>query len=192
MSSVDEILDFWFGTSREDTAGKARKVWFKKNPGFDQIIQTRFMADYQKAAAGKLDHLQQSSQGCVALVLLLDQFPRNMFRGDRRAFATDPQALSVTQHAIARGLDQQLPPLQRWFLYIPFMHSENLDHQRQSVELFRHLRDEDPETASAFPSAVRHLEVIERFGRFPHRNQILDRVSTPEEIEFLKQPGSSF
>ena len=192
MSSVNEILDFWFGTSQEDTAGIARKVWFTKDPGFDQTIQTRFMADYQQAAAGKLYHWQQSSQGCVALVLLLDQFPRNMFRGSARAFATDTQALSVTQHAIACALNQELPPLQRWFLYIPFMHSENLDHQRQSVELFRQLRDEDSETKSAFPYAVRHLEVIERFGRFPHRNKILGRVSTPEETEFLKQPGSSF
>lgn len=189
MSSVDEILDFWFGNAQESDYGKARKVWFIKDPEFDQQVRTRFQATYQEA--GKMDSWQQSPQGCVALVLLLDQFPRNMFRGEPGAFATDSQALSVAQQAIAHNLDQQLPPLQRWFLYIPFMHSENLKHQRQSVELFRQLRDV-AETASAFPYAVKHLEVIERFGRFPHRNPILGRVSTPAEIEFLKQPGSSF
>ncbi len=191
MSSVNEILDFWFGTSQADS-GKARKAWFIKDPTFDQTIQTRFETDYQAAATGKLDSWQRSAQGCVALTLLLDQFPRNLFRRHPRAFATDAQALMVAEQAIAGGLDQELLPLQRWFLYIPYMHSENLDHQRQSVELFHHLRDADPETASAFPYAIKHLEIIEWFGRFPHRNQILDRVSTPEEIDFLKQPGSSF
>jgi len=191
MASVDEILEFWFGNCAE-TAAKARKAWFIKNSEFDQSIRTHFQDDYQKAAAGELDHWQQTAPGCVALILLLDQFPRNMFRSDPRAFATDLQSQAITQQAIARGLDQELPALQRWFLYIPFMHSENLAHQQQSVELFRQLKDAAPETASAFTYAVRHLEVIERFGRFPHRNQILNRTSTPEEVAFLKQPGSSF
>jgi len=192
MAGVADILEFWFGSSDSDTPGKARKAWFSKSSEFDQRIRIHFQDDYQKAAAGELNHWQQTAQGSVALILLLDQFPRNMFRGAPGAFTTDLQAQAVTQHAIARGLDQELPTLQRWFLYIPLMHSENLDHQRQSVELFRQLKDADPETASAFTYAVRHREVIEQFGRFPHRNEILDRASTPEEVEFLKQPGSSF
>jgi len=190
MASIDDILEFWFGSA--DTVGKARQVWFIKNSEFDQTIRIRFQDDYQQAAAGKLEHWQQTAPGCVALILLLDQFPRNMFRSDPRAFATDLQSQAITQQAIARGLDQELPALQRWFLYIPLMHSENLAYQRQSVELFRQLKDVEPETASAFTYAVRHLKVIERFGRFPHRNQILNRTSTPEEVKFLKQPGSSF
>lgn len=189
MSSMNEILDFWFGNSQPVGT---RKVWFNKDPEFDQIVRTRFEADYQAAVVGKFDDWQQSARGCVALVLLLDQFPRNMFRGHPRAFATDSQAVLVAQQAIARRFDQELPAFQRWFLYIPLMHSENLNHQRQSVELFHQLKDAAPETASAFPYAVRHLEAIEQFGRFLHRNKILGRVSTPEEVEFLKQPGSSF
>lgn len=190
MASINDILEFWFGST--DKVGKARKAWFIKNSEFDQSIRIRFQDDYQKAAAGELDHWQQTAPGCVALILLLDQFPRNMFRSDPRAFATDLKSQAITQQAIARSLDQELPALQRWFLYIPLMHSENLEHQRQSVELFSQLKDAEPETASAFIYAVRHLEVIEQFGRFPHRNQLLNRASTPEEIEFLKQPGSSF
>lgn len=193
MSRIDQILNFWFGHCQEDEAeyGKRRAVWFIKNPKFDQKIQTRFRADYEQAAAGKLDHWKKTSQGCLALILLFDQFPRNMFRGDPQTFATGAQALSVTQHAIAQGFDQELLPVQRWFIYLPFEHSENLEHQHQAVTLFRQLGD-DPDSLDALDYAIRHRNVIERFGRFPHRNKILGRSSTSEEVEFLKQPGSSF
>lgn len=190
MSEVAQILDFWF--SNPQAPAGTRKVWFAKDPNFDQLICSRFQNDYQAAATGQLDQWQESPQGCVALILLLDQFPRNMFRDTPAAFDTDPQALAVTEHAIRHSFDQKLPPLQRWFLYIPLMHSENLNYQNQSVQLFAQLRDQASETASAFSYAVRHQEVIKQFGRFPHRNNILNRASTFEEVEFLKQPGSSF
>lgn len=191
MSRVDEILNFWFGKPDEASYGKERSFWFTKKPEFDQQIKTRFLTDYDYAVAGQLNYWKESPRRCLALILLLDQFPRNMFRGTAQALATDPQALSVAQHAVAKGFDQELPTVERWFIYLPFEHSENLDHQRQSVELFATLSD-DPDSATTIDYAVRHCSVIERFGRFPHRNKILGRATTPEEEEFLKQPGSSF
>lgn len=191
MLKVKEILDFWFGKPEDADYGKIRKFWFTKNREFDQEVRSRFLSVYQQAAAGQLDEWQTSPESCLALIILLDQFPRNMFRSQPQAFATDPQALGIAQYAITQGFDQQLLPIQRWFIYMPFEHSENLGHQRQSVELFSTLKD-DPDCASGIDYAHRHLKVIERFGRFPHRNQILGRESTPEEVEFLQQPGSSF
>lgn len=190
LSSIDDILTFWF----EDPTGlkaKNRKVWFSKDPAFDQEIRDRFLAIYKQAAAGQLEHWQETAPGTLALILVLDQFPRNLFRGTPQAFATDAKALSLAQAAIARGFDQALPPIQRWFVYLPLMHSEDLEIQHQCVEVFRQF-EHDPEVQSAYPYAIKHLEVIERFGRFPHRNVILGRQNTLEETEFLKQPGSSF
>ena len=189
MTQSEEILNFWFGTDPEDY-GKPRQAWFVKKPQFDQAVRSH-LAVYQQAAAGKLDHWQDSPPSCLALILLLDQFPRNLFRRQPQAFASDPQALKFAKHAVAQGFDQQLLPVQRWFIYLPFEHSENLTDQRRCVELFSTLRN-DPKSAEAIDYAERHLKVIERFGRFPHRNQILGRENTPEEAEFLKQPGSSF
>jgi uncharacterized protein (DUF924 family) len=191
MSRVDEILDFWFGRPDEACYGKQRSFWFTKNPEFDQEVRTRFLKDYEQGIAGQLDHWKNSPKSCLALILLLDQFPRNMFRGTAQAFAADPQALSAAQHAVANGFDKELLTVQRWFIYLPFEHSENLDHQRQSVELFMTLSD-DPDSAATIDYAIRHRSAIERFGRFPHRNQILGRATTAEEAEFLKRPGSSF
>jgi uncharacterized protein (DUF924 family) len=192
MAQIEEIVSFWFGDSPANGQGKSRKVWFRKDPDFDQEIRTRFLADYQQAAQGQLEDWQSSPQGCLALTLLLDQFPRNLFRGQPEAFATDEQALTVVRAAIAKQFDQALPPIQRWFLYIPFMHSEALADQQYSVKLFRQLSAEEPETVSAYEYAIKHLQVIERFGRFPHRNSTLNRATTPEEADFLQQPGSSF
>jgi uncharacterized protein (DUF924 family) len=191
MSQANEILDFWFGKPDEADYGKPRKFWFIKNPEFDQEVRSRFLKDYQQAAAGKLDDWKTSPQGCLALIILLDQFPRNIFRGQPQAFATDPQALAYAQHAVAQGFDKQLLPIQRQFIYLPFEHSENLADQHQCIELFSMLKDH-PECSSCVDYAHRHHKVIERFGRFPHRNEILGRETTPEEAEFLKQPGSSF
>ena len=191
MSQANQILDFWFGKPDEADYGKPRKVWFTKNPEFDQEVRSRFLIDYQQAAAGHLDDWKASPLGCLALIILLDQFPRNMFRGQPQTFATDPQALTYAQHTVAQGFDKELLPIQRCFVYLPFEHSENLAHQRQAIELFSTLKDY-PECASGVVYAHRHLKVIERFGRFPHRNEILGRETTPEEAEFLKQPGSSF
>ncbi|HEY9605171.1 MAG TPA: DUF924 family protein [Allocoleopsis sp.] len=191
MSQFQEVLDFWFGKPDEADYGKSRKVWFIKNPDFDEEVRSRFLSDYQKAAAGELDDWKDSPLSCLALILLLDQFSRNMFRGQSQAFATDSQALAAAKHAVERGFDKELLPIQRWFIYMPFEHSENLDDQHQCVELFSKLKDY-PECVSGVDYAHRHLNVIKRFGRFPHRNKILNREITPEEMEFLKQPGSSF
>lgn len=191
MSQINEILEFWFGKPDEEDYGKPRKVWFIKNPEFDQEVRSRFLPVYQQAAAGELDDWKTSAQGCLALIILLDQFPRNMFRGQAQAFATDSQALAYAKHAVERGFDQELLPIQRQFIYLPFEHSENLDDQHQCIALFSTLNDY-PECVSGVDYAHRHFEVIQRFGRFPHRNKILGRETTPEEAEFLNQPASSF
>ncbi len=162
-----------------------------KDPEFDREIQIRFNVDYEKAASGELEHWKETPHSCLALIILLDQFSRTLFRGEPRSYATDPQALSLAQYAIARGFDRELIPVQRWFIYLPLGHSENLEHQRKAVELARQLGN-DPDSLFITAGAIRHIEVIERFGRFPHRNHILGRNTTPEEAEFLKQPGSSF
>jgi uncharacterized protein (DUF924 family) len=192
MPQPDEILSFWFDRSpNEPGTGAARKVWFSKNPEFDQEVIVRFRAIYNQAAEGKLDHWQETPEGALALILLLDQFSRNMFRDSPQAFATDEKALVVAKGAIARKFDQLLPPVKRWFVYMPLMHSENLADQNQCVELFRSLSDH-PDVPGGYTYAEKHRAVIERFGRFPHRNRVLNRATTPEEAEFLKQPGSTF
>lgn len=191
MSQATAILDFWFGHPDAPGYGKQQTFWFNPQPGFDEELRNRFLKDYQKAAQGFLDDWMDLPHTCLALILLLDQFPRNMFRGTPQAFATDWEALSTAQHAVSQGYDRELLPVQRWFIYLPFEHSENIEHQRRCVKLFQQI-SHDPESAAAIAHAFRHMEIIERFGRFPHRNLILGRTSTPEEKEFLLQPGSSF
>lgn len=188
---MNEILDFWFGSSNSPEFGKVQKKWFEKDDNFDEEVRDRFLWQYEQAASGQLDSWQESPENCLALIILLDQFGRNMFRGTPRAFATDSKALAAAQHAVSNNFDRQLLPVQRWFIYLPFEHSENLEHQQKSVELFRNLQGE-PDSESVINYAIRHLEIIERFGRFPHRNQILGRETTPAEAEFLQQPGSAF
>ncbi|NJL80244.1 MAG: DUF924 domain-containing protein [Richelia sp. RM2_1_2] len=191
MSQANEILNFWFGNPEDADYGKPKKIWFAKEPEFDEELRRRFLTDYEKAAAGYLDEWKDSPLTCLALILLLDQFPRNIFRETPQAFATDWEALSTAHLAIAQGYDRQLLNVQRWFVYLPFVHSENIDHQRQAVKLFQKVSG-DKDSASAIENAIRHRAVIERFGRFPHRNLILGRLSTPEEKEFLKEPGARF
>jgi uncharacterized protein (DUF924 family) len=188
-TKVREVLDFWFGGEDEPGYGEFREAWFRKDPEFDRLVRDRFEALYEAAAAGDLDDWKEAARSCLALVIVLDQFPRNMFRGDPRSYATDRKAQETAEHAVDRALDRELPEFQRMFLYMPFMHSENLEHQRRSVELFKGLGGSETDSSSY---AVRHMEIIERFGRFPHRNEILGRQTTPEEAEFLTQPGSSF
>lgn len=190
MAQVEIILTFWFGEIVKEVPLKPRKIWFTKNPAFDQAVH-QFRSTYEQAAGGQLDGWVAFPQGSLALVLLLDQFPRHLFRGQPQAFATDAQAVSVAQAAIAQGFDQQFPSVQRQFFYFPLEHSENLEHQNQAVSLFRAFSN-DSDLRDSYDYAIRHREVIRRFGRFPHRNQILGRDSTPEEVDFLKQPGSSF
>lgn len=192
MATADDILTFWFGPPPDPGYTVSQARWFEKNPAFDAECTQRFLATHEKAAAGELQAWRDEPRSCVALLLLLDQLPRNMFRGSARAFATDAQALEVARHALARGLDTSLPPMWRWFVYLPFEHSEDLQDQRLAVSLFETLALQSPSSAGALDYARRHLQVIERFGRFPHRNAVLGRPSTPEEEAFLQQPGSSF
>ena len=194
LHRIDPILDFWFGkpTVANTDYGKFRRMWFKKDAAFDALIREQFLVDYQSAVAGQYDTWQQSPRGCLALILLFDQMPRNMFRGSGQSFKTDPQALTVADHAIAQGFEQSLMPVERFFIYLPFEHSEALQHQHRCVSLFEALVDEVPELKHGLDYALRHRDVIAQFGRFPHRNSVLGRVSTPAEVEFLKQPGSRF
>jgi uncharacterized protein (DUF924 family) len=188
-TSFEEVLDFWFGREAEPGYGEFREAWFRKDPEFDRQVRDRFEALYEAAAAGDLDDWKEEARSCLALVILLDQFPRNMFRGDPKSYTTDRKAQQTAEDAVDHAFDRELPAFQRMFLYMPLMHSEDLEHQRRSVELFRGLGGEgDP----SYHYAVRHKEIIERFGRFPHRNEILGRRTTPEEAEFLTQPDSSF
>ncbi|WP_225931275.1 DUF924 family protein [Leptolyngbya sp. 7M] len=188
---IQAILSFWFGNPPEAASyEQRRKVWFGKQPEFDAEIRQKFVTIYKQAAAGELDAWQQSPAGCLALVVVLDQFSRNMFRDTPQAFATDAKALQIAQQAVAQGFDQQLAPIQRIFLYLPFEHSENLADQHQSVELTRQLSAEAPELADVFDYAVRHQDVIERFGRFPHRNRIQMPESAVRLPDFHRQiPG---
>ncbi len=190
-SKPQEILDFWFGREDDPGYGEFRDAWFQKNEDFDNEVQTRFRDDYEQAANGERDDWRDEAHSALALVILLDQFPRNMFRGDGQTYATDAKALETAEYAIERALDRELPAFQRMFLYMPFMHSEDVGVQRRSVEIFGQLAAEDgaPDLTSY---AVGHKDIVERFGRFPHRNAILGRETTPEEAEFLTQPGSSF
>lgn len=185
------VLDFWFGPPDSPEFGQQRSQWFRKAPDFDREIRDRFEPLYRRGAAGELDDWQTAPESCLALLLLLDQFPRNLYRGRPQAFATDDRARAAADRALSAGFDRRLLPVQRWFVYLPFEHSENWADQARSLELFATLKD-DPASASAIDYARRHAEVIARFGRFPHRNAILGRESTPEEREFLQQPGSSF
>ncbi len=184
-----EVLLFWFGGPGEH--GKRHKRWFEKSAAFDRAVRERFLAAYEAAAGGGLARWKDAARDCLALILLLDQFPRHMFRGTPRAFAADPPALEAARHALAQGYDRTLLPVERLFAYLPFEHSEALADQLRACELTRALEAFE-ETADAYRYALAHRDIIRRFGRFPHRNAVLGRTSTPEEIEFLAQPGSSF
>jgi uncharacterized protein (DUF924 family) len=185
------IVDFWLGTPGSTERGTARDVWFRKDAAFDEAIRQRFGDAVNVAVAGGYGEWCNTAEGALARVLLLDQLTRNIFRDTPRAFAGDARALATAEEAIARGFDRELEPHGRWFAYMPFEHAEDGAAQRRSLELFGALGDEmnDP---SALQWAHKHAEVIFRFGRFPHRNAILGRESTPEELAFLAQQGSRF
>jgi uncharacterized protein (DUF924 family) len=194
--SPEDVLSFWFGPPGSAPLARAER-WFALDPAFDEEVRERFEGLVASAAAGALEAWRESPPGAVALVLVLDQFPRNLYRGSARAFACDAAALDVCLDAQSRGFDRALAPVERWFLYLPLMHAESPAHQQRSVALFEALAAETPPPvgdalAEAADFARRHRDVIARFGRFPHRNGALGRASTPEEIAFLEQPGSSF
>lgn len=188
----ETIYDFWFGGPGLDEFGESRKAWFVKDTAFDEEIRRRFLATLESAERGELQHWRDKPKHCLSLIILLDQFPRNMFRDTPRAFATDAMALETARFAVEHRHDQAVGPLERVFFYLPFEHSESIDDQARSVALVQALADADPSRADFLDYAKRHQDVIVRFGRFPHRNRILGRASTEAEIEFLKQPGSSF
>ena len=176
LAGAAEVVAFW----REAGADK----WFEKDKAFDDDIRRRFLPTYEAAAAGKLMSWEETADGALALLLLLDQFPRNMFRGQARAFATDPMAMAVTAKAIIRGFDAQVPPELRAFFYVPFEHSENIVDQEHGIALYKAAGDAD-----GLKWAELHADIIRRFGRFPHRNAALGRATTPEEQAFLDGGG---
>lgn len=194
LPDADAVLSFWFGTANVagpiDAANMGR--WFRDDPAFDAQCRERFGALVERAARGELSSWESSAPGALALVLLLDQFPRNLFRNDARTFATDPQARGVSDRAIARGFDREVSTLARAFFYLPFEHAEDLALQDRCVALSEKAAAEAPPElaevgASLVSYAQKHRAVIARFGRFPHRNAVLGRESTPEETEFLRQ-----
>jgi len=186
VSLAESILDFWFNPETGSTDDEIWSRWFVPNPEFDRECMARFLASYESAADGRMGDWVKEPRSCLALVLLLDQIPRNIFRDTARAFATDANAREVSRHAIASGFDRELSPIKRMFLYLPFQHSEDLDDQLESVRLTSALTAENPDHAETLKFAEQHLEMIERFGRFPGRNRALGRQSTQEEIDFLK------
>ena len=184
-----DVRDFWFGTG--EAFGKARGEWYRKDPAFDGEIRARFGGLLEAAARRELEPWRETPASMVALVVVLDQFSRNLFRDDARSFAQDAHARECAREALARGDEAVLAPVERQFLYMPFEHGESLADQELAIERMASL-DAYPETKGLVEWARRHEAIIRRFGRFPHRNAALGRASTPEEVEFLKQPGSGF
>ena len=172
LASIDEVVDFW------RAAGPDK--WFASDKGFDETCRARFLATYEAAARGDLAEWELSPNGALALLLLLDQVPRNMFRGTRRAYATDPAAVLTAERAIDRHFDTAVEPQLRRFFYLPFTHAEELPAQERGVALSEALGEDD-----AAQWARHHRDIVARFGRFPHRNAVLGRASTAEEQEFL-------
>jgi len=187
LELVDRVLAFWFGDGGTEYLDTDRPEWFTKDDGFDDEIRSNFLSDVEQAIAGDLEHLENDQMSCLALIILLDQFPRNLFRGSARAFAGDERALKLANHAIDMGYDKDIGTSARMFLYLPFEHSESLEDQDRCIALLEAAGDD----AHAV-WAVKHRDIIARFGRFPHRNEALGRKSTEEEVVFLTQPGSSF
>ncbi len=186
-SFFQEVLNFWFGAE----PGKSHAQWFRKDAAFDAEIRTRFGELHAAAGRRELEAWRAAPQPMLALVIVLDQFSRNLYRGDERAFAQDGHVLECARQALARRDDLGLLPVERQFLYLPYEHSEDLADQELGVELMRSL-DDFEETRGISEWAVKHRDIVARFGRFPHRNAALGRASTAEEVEFLKQPGSGF
>lgn len=186
-----QVLDFWFGGSDEATLDRSRPAWFRKRAAFDAEIHKRFLPLWQRARAGELSGEVQDALGALALLIVLDQFPRNLFRGHADAFATDLQARELVKTVLQHGWDKLLPPVARGFVYLPLEHSEDLADQELSVQCFESL-PESPEREGMLDYARRHHAVIARFGRFPHRNGVMGRENSEEEAAFLQQPGSSF
>ena len=191
MATFGDVLTFWFGTDDLAKQVAPRRAWFAKDPEFDRTISEGFGALMEQARSGELDAWRKVPASCLALIILLDQFSRNVHRGTAQAFANDAAALQHALYALDHGYDREVAPVARWFFYMPLGHSESVERQRDALARFKMLQG-TPGWAGSVGSAEKHLAIIERFGRFPHRNAILGRESTPEEVEFLKSDGSSF
>jgi uncharacterized protein (DUF924 family) len=199
VSTPDAVLEFWFPSD----SARANALWWGKDPRLDADIRERFGPTLAAAKAGQLDDWATTARGRVALIIVLDQLSRNIHRGDPQTYDADEQARALTLEGLALGHDRELSAIERLFFYMPLEHSEQLEHQEQCVELMRRLAqdvaaepDVEPKQRERFVGfidfAVRHRDIVARFGRFPHRNTLLGRESTPEEVEFLRQPGSGF
>ena len=190
VRTPSDVLEFWFSE-------QSRALWFEKNAAFDEAIRVRFEDTVRAAAAGELEHWERTAPGALALVIVLDQFPRNLYRGSARAFAADPRAREVADQALSRRLDQDIPLAQRHFFFLPFEHSESTGDQERSIALFQAWAEahDGPARDRALEQmryVHRHAEIVARFGRFPHRNEALGRESTEAEIAFLREPMSAF
>jgi len=186
-ANAQEVLDYWFGTE-----GAVRTEWFRKDPAFDAEILHRFGRLIDEAVMGGLTDWQRDARSSLARIVLLDQFTRNTQRNRAEAFAGDALALAAARQMVASGQDLSLTPVQRGFAYLPFEHAEDLAAQDEAIRLFTALAADAPDQMGLLDYARRHRTIVERFGRFPHRNAALGRPSTPEEVEFLKQPRSGF
>jgi uncharacterized protein (DUF924 family) len=187
-----QVLDFWFGRPGDADYHRPREQWFRKDDAFDARIRDRFDVLIEHGLAGGLDGWAAHPASAVAQILVLDQFTRNTFRGTARAFSGDARALAAAQALVASGADRAMPAVRRQFVYLPFEHSEALAMQDESMRLFTQLARDEPSLADLVTWADKHRVIVARFGRFPHRNAVLGRASTAEEIEFLRQPGSGF
>jgi len=191
MTSAQAVLDFWFSDRDDAGAPVFRKAWFEKNPEFDDTMRREFEPLHREAAARGCEDWRGSADSALALTVLLDQFSRNMFRDTPGMYACDDHAVEVARDALDKGFSDSMPVVMRWFFFMPFMHSERLEDQDTCVNLFEGLPESEP-VQRGLESARRHHEIVARFGRFPHRNAILGRPSSAEELAFLKEPNSSF
>lgn len=182
--NYQKILDFWFKENKSK--------WFVKSDDFDNVIKNEFLGIHRELTQGLHATWEEAPSSMLAMIIVLDQFSRNMFRGEKDSFASDFKARTLAKKSIIKGYDQALDPEERVFIYLPFEHSENIKDQEESMRLFKKLKEENPKYEFYFKFADQHYQIIKQFGRFPHRNKILERVSTTEELEFLKQKGSSF
>jgi uncharacterized protein (DUF924 family) len=196
MATIDPqaqaVLDFWFGRAGDADYLQPRAAWFRKDEAFDAAIRDEFGAVIEAALRGELRPWAGTPESAVAWIVVLDQFPRNAFRGSARMFAGDALALAAARALVATGADRTLPGVMRQFVYLPFEHAEDLGVQHESIRLFAELARDEPALAGLPEWARKHMEIVARFGRYPHRNALLGRASTAEEIEFLQQPGSGF
>ena len=183
MNLTDDVLSFWFETLDLTKETEGREIWLKSTPEFDQVIRDQFSNSYEDVAAGRLDDIRGTREGCLALILLLDQFSRHLFRNQPKAFAADHQARKYSRYAIDQAYDEGINVWATSFFYAPLVHSELLEDQEFSVKLYKTLGYERFTNA-----AIAHRDAIAAFGRFPHRNAVLGRQSTPEEEEYLRDP----